>query len=287
MFGSGASSYALLLLFALLSRATDIDRALQPLVYRQNVPIGTGASATPSATKSASSVAVVQITSVPPTTVSIAPSATAQSTVSPITSSPSNKASTASQDSTQSTQASVTGTSSDSQTSADSRSLTATDVSTQTLPGSTISSQHTGSVTQQVVTTVVSVSGSSTLSIAKTTSKVVAANSAASSSGAPGLSGSNGSPASSGLPTSSKKIVGGVVGGIGGAILLGGLAIVAWRIFGKNKHSNDDDDDPMHPHSGSSGREKTSSVSGNSGAFRSTLDQYHAPTQPVNTASNF
>jgi len=137
------------------------------------------------------------------------------------------------------------------------------------------------------VTTVVSVSGSSTLSIAKTTSKVIAAASAATSSGAPGLSGSNGGSGSSGLSASSKNIVGGVVGGIGGAILLGGLAVVAWRIWGKNKHSNYEEDDPMNPHPGSSGREKTSSVSGNSAAFRSTLDQYHAPTQPVNTASNF
>ena len=74
------------------------------------------------------------------------------------------------------------------------------------------------------------------------------------------------------------------MGGIGGAILIGGLAIVAWRLWGKRRRSIDDDNDPMGSVPGSSGREKTSSVSGGHSPFRSNLDQYHAP---VNTASNF
>lgn len=74
--------------------------------------------------------------------------------------------------------------------------------------------------------------------------------------------------------------------GIGGAILLGGIAVVVWRVWGKRKHVSDDDRDLMDSQPGSSGREKRSSVSGND-PFRSTLDQYHNPAGPVNTASNF
>ena len=71
------------------------------------------------------------------------------------------------------------------------------------------------------------------------------------------------------------------MGGIGGAILLGGLAVVAWRIWGRKKRTSADDDDIMGSIPGSSGREKRSSASD---PFRSNLDQTHAP---VNTASNF
>ena len=124
------------------------------------------------------------------------------------------------------------------------------------------------------------------MSSVQTTSKVIAAASA--SSGAPGLSGNNGgSGGSPGLSTSSKKIVGGVVGGIGGAILLGGLAVVAWRIWGRSRRTNYEEDDPMNPHPSSSGHEKSSSSDRTHSPFRSTLDQYHSPAQPVNTASNF
>ena len=93
------------------------------------------------------------------------------------------------------------------------------------------------------------------------------------------MSGSSGSSGGSGLAPSSKKIIGGVIGGVGGAILLGGLAIVAWRIWGRNRRSAGSDNDLME---GSSGREKASSVSD---PFRSNLDSHHAA--PVNTASNF
>lgn len=138
------------------------------------------------------------------------------------------------------------------------------------------------------MTTVISVSGSSTFSSVKTTSRVIAAESAtASASGAASLSGSNSGGGSSGLSTSSKSIIGGVVGGIGGAILLGGLAVVVWRIWGKKRRSGGyDDHDPIDSQPGSSGGEKRSSINGNT-PFRSTLDQYHSPAGPVNTASNF
>ena len=110
---------------------------------------------------------------------------------------------------------------------------------------------------------------------------VDAASAAATSSSAPSLNGSN-SGGSSGLSDSSKKVIGGVVGGVGGAILLGALAVVAWRIWGKKKQHNYQDDDLMDAQTG---REKTSSVSGGHSPFRSNLEQHHAG--PINTSSNF
>lgn len=67
---------------------------------------------------------------------------------------------------------------------------------------------------------------------------------------------------------------------------MGGLAIVAWRIWGKRKEPADDDHELIDSLPGSSGHEKSGSLTGNS-PFRSTLDQYHKPAGPVNTASNF
>lgn len=83
------------------------------------------------------------------------------------------------------------------------------------------------------------------------------------------------------MSKSTKGTIIGVVVGIGGAILLGALAVVAWRIWGR-KGKIDDEDDMF----GNAPEErKTSSISGQS-PFKSTLDQYHNPG-PVNTASNF
>ena len=181
----------------------------------------------------------------------------------------------------------MTGLAAQTRSAVDSKSLTGPGSTSISTTPSSISSR-TGSITQQVVTTVVSVSGSSTISSVHTTSKVVAAASAAASSGAPALSGSNGNSGSPGLSSKSKKIIGGVIGGVGGVILLGGLAVVAWRIWGRRRGSRYDDNDPMNPLPDASDREKTSSVSGRGQSpFRSTLDQYHNPAGPVNSASNF
>jgi hypothetical protein len=73
-----------------------------------------------------------------------------------------------------------------------------------------------------------------------------------------------------------------VVVGVGGAILIGALAVVAWRIWGKKRH-NADEDDLYDPNS--TFKDKSSSGS-SANPFKSTLDQYHNPA-PVNTASNF
>lgn len=148
-------------------------------------------------------------------------------------------------------------------------------------------STSVSSRTQQIVTTVVTVSGSSTLTYVSTTTGLVAVStSSTTSTSAPTLDGSNGSSGSSGLQPSQRRIIIGVVVGIGGAILLGGLAVVAWRIWGRRRHNADEDNDLMDSHPGSSGLEKRSSVSGTS-PFRSNLEQYHNPAGPVNTASNF
>jgi len=68
--------------------------------------------------------------------------------------------------------------------------------------------------------------------------------------------------------------------GIGGAILIGALAAVAWRIYGKKKSAYDDDIyDP-------NAKQRESGLADHQTPFQSTLDQYHGPTQ-VNTSSNF
>lgn len=89
------------------------------------------------------------------------------------------------------------------------------------------------------------------------------------------------------MSTSTKKIIGGVVGGVGGALLVGGIALVAWRMWGRKQHNrvNQDDDDMLDSQNDSIRREKASG-SGTS-PFRSNLDQYHNPGGTVNTASNF
>lgn len=78
--------------------------------------------------------------------------------------------------------------------------------------------------------------------------------------------------------------------GIGGAAILAGLFVVAWRIWGRKK-SQDDDDGLMGYRGGSSGKghEKSNSVSaaGAPNPFQSTLEGYHNPTRNVNASSNF
>lgn len=132
-----------------------------------------------------------------------------------------------------------------------------------------------------MITTVVSVSGSATYSNVITTSALQAVTQTPTPSGL-GDKGSDGQ----GLEPAQKRLIIGVVVGVGGVILLGGLAIVAWRIWGKRKEPADDDHELIDSLPGSSSHEKSTSLTGNS-PFRSTLDQYHKPAGPVNTASNF
>jgi len=93
---------------------------------------------------------------------------------------------------------------------------------------------------------------------------------------------------SSGMSPQTKRTVIGVVVGVGGAIVLAALFIVAWRIWGRKKNE-DEGDGLMGYRAGSSGQEKDGSISTapSSNPFQTTLDQYHAPNRPVNASSNF
>jgi hypothetical protein len=93
------------------------------------------------------------------------------------------------------------------------------------------------------------------------------------------------------MSTQTRNTVIGVVVGIGGAIVLIGLGLVAWRIWGRKKNQ-EESDGLMNYNTGYQAPEK-SEAGGSSAAsqpvrspFQSTLESYHAPTQ-VNTASNF
>ena len=81
----------------------------------------------------------------------------------------------------------------------------------------------------------------------------------------------------------------GVVVGVGGAIILAVIALVAWRIWGRKKRVEDNDDGMVSYGGGYSAPaekvEPTGSASGRT-PFQSTLESYHAPTQ-VNASSNF
>ena len=125
------------------------------------------------------------------------------------------------------------------------------------------------------MTTIVSTSGSVTLSFTSTSSQVIAAALAsATSSGSAQLDGSGGSGAG-GLTSTSKSIIGGVVGGVGGAILLGGLAIVFWRVWGKNRRPHGAENNLM---GAQPGQEKSSSVSGQGPFVSEPCNMIHVKT---------
>jgi len=94
--------------------------------------------------------------------------------------------------------------------------------------------------------------------------------------------GNNSSP--SGMSPQTRNTVIGVVVGIGGAIILGGLAFVAWRIWGRKKAPEENDNLMDYP-SGTAEKPATGQTIGGT-PFQSTLESYHAPTQ-VNQAKNF
>ena len=94
------------------------------------------------------------------------------------------------------------------------------------------------------------------------------------------------SGSSSGLSSSDKKIIIGVVVGVGGAIVLGVLGVVFWRIQKKRGEGYGDEDADLMGGTavGTGPREKAPSPGAT--PFKNTLDQYHNPG-PVNAASNF
>jgi hypothetical protein len=110
----------------------------------------------------------------------------------------------------------------------------------------------------------------------------------------PGLSESNENKGS-GMSTGTRNTVIGVVVGVGGAIVLGALAFVAWRIWGRKRGAREDDGlsggyggATTAPYAPMDKSEAGSSagVGAQRNPFQSTLETYHAPTQ-VNASSNF
>ncbi|KAL8660488.1 MAG: hypothetical protein Q9202_006483 [Teloschistes flavicans] len=281
-----------LLLVLSTTTATKIENLLQ---YRQNVPVGTGVSTSvappisPAAANSVSSPAAPTPSVVNPST-GASNSVTAQTASDSSNNSPSVSATTGSQPPTQaSNQGStsvvgnsvISGTGSTISSTPGVRSTATSTASTQTRP------IFVSSRTQQFITTLVTTSGSSTLTNTLTTNGLVPVSTSTDvSASSPSLDANHSGSSKSGLDSSQKRIIIGVVVGIGGAILLGGIAVVAWRVRGRKGRSSDENNDLMDSQPGSSGREKRSSVSGQS-PFRSTLDQYHHQNRPVNTASNF
>jgi hypothetical protein len=88
-----------------------------------------------------------------------------------------------------------------------------------------------------------------------------------------------------GLSKSNQNIIGGVVGGVGGALLLGGIALVCWRIWGRKKRVSADDDD-LNFNTGSALGDKPAPNAANT-PFQSNLEQYHNPGGRPNAAANF
>ncbi|CAK7245366.1 MAG: hypothetical protein STHCBS139747_006946 [Sporothrix thermara] len=110
------------------------------------------------------------------------------------------------------------------------------------------------------------------------------------------LSSSQGGKKASGMSTQTRNIIIGVVVGVGGAIILAVIGLVAFRIRRRNQAARDgnglNDYDPNFGNTPVGALEKNDSSAPNSAGgpgrspFQSTLESYHTPTQ-VNTASNF
>lgn len=100
----------------------------------------------------------------------------------------------------------------------------------------------------------------------------------------PGLADGGSSNQSSGMSPQTRNTVIGVVVGVGGAIILGGLALVAWRIWGRKKPQ--EENDGLMDYGSTVDKPETVGSMGGRSPFQSTLESYHAPTH-VNTAANF
>ncbi|KAJ4398689.1 hypothetical protein N0V85_006215 [Neurospora sp. IMI 360204] len=92
-----------------------------------------------------------------------------------------------------------------------------------------------------------------------------------------------GNKSGGGMSNQTRNTVIGVVVGIGGAIALAGLGIVAWRIRSRKRQS--DEADNLMEYNDAGKPEVGGSMVGRT-PFQSTLESYHAPTH-VNQASNF
>ncbi|CAI6338259.1 unnamed protein product [Periconia digitata] len=137
--------------------------------------------------------------------------------------------------------------------------------------------------TSDVVTTYTTKSNGQDV-VATSTSKQVSTRTTgmATNTRLPGTQG-NGGSSSDGMSSKTKSIIGGVVGGVGGALLLGGIALVCWRMWGKKKNRVTEDDADLMAGTGAALGDKPQ----NSTPFQSNLEQYHNPGGRPNAAANF
>ncbi|KIN08135.1 hypothetical protein OIDMADRAFT_175004 [Oidiodendron maius Zn] len=178
-----------------------------------------------------------------------------------------------------------------SSSSSSSTSSTAQTTTTPSSSSSSSSSSPTSSPSQSSTTPPATTTTPPTTSPSKTSSDSSTSSSPTSSSASPSNSASltdNGSSSGGGLSSKTKNTIIGVVVGVGGFIILAGLGLVAFRIWGRKK-ADEDNDGLMSYQIGNVGHEKTNSSSGGatSNPFQSTLETYHNPARNLNASSNF
>lgn len=147
----------------------------------------------------------------------------------------------------------------------------------------TIEVTHTLVLTQSASAQTTSPSSTSSSSASSTHSSVkpeAAVSSTAAASGSLATGGDSDGNASGGLSTKDRNIVIGVVVGVGGFLLLLGVAFACWKMWGRGSGFS-----VMSSIRGDSSMEKRVSVDDTSDVFRANIDQYHAPAP--NTAANF
>jgi hypothetical protein len=154
----------------------------------------------------------------------------------------------------------------------------------------TITSNIVRSSTEPFTTTSYFTEDGTVKSAVLTSSRVVSSTEVATATIDPTLAKGGSGGGGSSMSPKTKAVVGGVVGGIGGAILIGGLAIVAWRLWGKKRRAREAAVDDYGMGTAGSprdslGREKQ--VSASSHAPTLSTDTYRNPNGAVNTASNF
>ncbi|KAK2608462.1 hypothetical protein QQS21_003032 [Conoideocrella luteorostrata] len=214
-----------------------------------------------------------------------APSVASTTSSSPVSTTPSSTPVTTSPSSTPPSSTPVATTPSSSavvQTTPSSISRQSTSTSFQYTP-STSSSSYESTATTPVISTKVEVVTSTRSDGSKATMT-----STTTTTSTPGLS--SGDSETSGMTPKTRNTVIGVVVGVGGAIVLGALGLVAYRIWGRKKQSEENDglmDYDMSATPGAEKSERGSSAGGNQRTpFQSTLENYHQPGQ-VNASSNF
>ncbi|ATY61183.1 Mid2-like cell wall stress sensor [Cordyceps militaris] len=214
----------------------------------------------------------------------------ASSTSTPSTSSPSSASTTppASSSTTEPPSSSATPTSTPAPTSTPSSSTQAAPTST---PAASTSQQPTSQQQQptEQPTSQEETTPKSTYTSFVTSTSTQSPASTTKSTPTPGLN-SDKDGATSGMPVKTRNTVIGVVVGIGGAILLGAAGMVAYRIWGRKKQSEESDGLMSYDLStnGYEKHEPSNSITSNTQRtpFQSTLDNYHQPSN-VNPSSNF